>query len=189
MKQQELVQKLRQDIQGLIETVEHSFMELPEPELNWKESNKQWSALECIEHLNRYNRYYNSAISKAIEKVPAGAAIEFISTWIGAKFIDMMRPENKKKQKTFNRMNPVGSKLSITVLQEFIKHQQELLALIDRAAGKDLKTGKVPVEFFKLLTFTVGDALQFVAVHEQRHMLQALRVIKTQTTNNSLVTF
>lgn len=190
MKQQELIQKLKQDVQGLIETIEHSFLDLSIQELNYKESKDCWSALECIEHLNRYNRYYNPAIKKAVANTSAVATVEFSSTWMGGKFIDMMRPENKKKQKTFARMNPAGSNLSKDILHEFITHQQELLALLNEVQSKDLTKGKVSIEFFKLLSFNLGDAFQFVVVHQQRHMLQALKAIRVQSSSKStLVTF
>jgi len=190
MKQQKLIARLKQEILSLIETVEHTFLALPLEELNWKENNKQWSALECVEHLNRYNRYYNAAIQIAIHSAAGSQGQEISSTWLGAKFINMMRPENKKKQKTFGRMNPAGSKLSKAVLQEFISRQQQLLTLLDEASQVDLNKGKVPVEFFKLLSLTIGDALQFVVVHEQRHVLQAMGAIKTQAVaDGKLITF
>lgn len=190
MKQHELIQKLKQDVQGLIETIEHSFLDLATEELNHKENKDRWSALECIEHLNRYSRYYNPAIKKAVAHTSILATSEFSSTWMGGKFIDMMRPENKKKQKTFARMNPAGSNLSKDILHEFVTHQQELLALLNEVQSKDLNKGKVAIEFFKLLSFNLGDAFQFVIVHEQRHMLQALNAIKIQSpAKSTLVTF
>ena len=48
----------------LIETTRQhlSFAELlklkTDKELNWKESSKSWSVLECLEHLNLYGQFY-----------------------------------------------------------------------------------------------------------------------------------
>ena len=87
-------------------------------------------------------------------------------------------------------MNPAGSKLSKDILHEFITHQQELLALLNETEHKDLNNGKVAVEFLKLLTLTLGDAFQFVIVHEQRHLLQALNAIRVQSkAKSTLITF
>jgi hypothetical protein len=62
------------------------------------------------------------------------------------------------------------------VLAEFRQHQEQLLQLLARAAHADLNRKAVPVEFFKLLKMRTGEAFEFVLVHEQRHMQQALRV-------------
>ena len=88
-----------------------------------------------------------------------------------------MHPDNAKNQKTFVRMNPANSSVSTEALREFLKEQRGLLKILSLAQSVNLNKGRVSVEFFKLLKLNIGDALQFVVVHQQRHINQALTVL------------
>src|SRR5690348_7582888 len=100
MTSKELIYTLTGQINEMIRTINDSFLPLDHAKLNWKESAEQWSILECIEHLNRYSRYYQPEIMKAIVFVPDGDNdLEAHSSWLGKKFIRMMHPDNVKKQK------------------------------------------------------------------------------------------
>jgi hypothetical protein len=102
-------------------------------------------------------------------------SFEVKSTWLGKKFIAMMHPDNQKKLKTFARMNPSNSNLTKAVLNEFLKHQNDLLDALKNISNANLNKGRIPVEFFKLIKLSLAEALQFVIVHEQRHVNQAMR--------------
>jgi len=85
----------------------------------------------------------------------------------------MMHPDNATKHKTFARMNPLESSLRKEVVFRFLKNQQELATILEDASKVDLNKASVHVEFLKILRMNLGDALQFVVVHEQRHIKQA----------------
>ena len=109
----ELLNSLTLDVHSIIDTVEKEFIPLPDSRLNWKESPDRWSILECFDHLNRYCLYYNTRLGKSIEQARENinSTDEAKSTWLGSKFIEMMHPDNVKRQKTFSRMNPSNSAL------------------------------------------------------------------------------
>ena len=174
MKSKTLLSSLRENVETIVVAVKTEFLFLEDSELNFKRSPESWSILECFEHLNRYNRFYNKEFEKAIANTRFSVpSEEATSTWIGKKFIRMMHPDTIKKSKTLKHMNPTGSLLSKGVLDEFLIHQSTLLTLLDDAKQVDLNKVKIPVEFLHLLKMNLGDALQFVIVHEQRHLLQA----------------
>ncbi len=178
MKTIELLDSLKKSTKILSETVEANFASLSDENLNWKQDTSKWSILECIEHLNRYNKYYLKAIEAALSTAEPARHQSVASTWIGKKSIAMMNPANVKKQKTFKKMNPVNSVLSRKTLTAFLAEQTQLLILIDLAAKVNVNKARVPVEFFKLLEMTTAESLQFVVVHEQRHILQAKKVFE-----------
>jgi hypothetical protein len=180
MKSSLLLSGLEDNVQSIITDVENEFLNLDDGVLNYKSTVTSWSILECFEHLNRYNRFYNEKFEQAIATSIQGNNQEAKSNWIGRKFIAMMHPDNKKKIKTVKNMNPmVGlqSKLDRSGIHEFVKHQHELLRILDAAKRADLNRSNVPVEFLRLLKMRLGDALQFVIVHEQRHLIQARNVL------------
>jgi len=186
MTSNDLLVKLRRDVLSIIDAAK-DFERLPESDLNWKEHQAKWSILECLEHLNRYSVYYNTEFKKAIARTITSSndQRQAKSTWMGRKFIAMMHPDNTTKHKTFARMNPTSGSLKKEVIVRFLGNQQELLDILDKTSKVDLNKASIPVEFFKLLRMNLGDALQFVIVHEQRHLKQAAAVrshVETQLT-------
>jgi len=168
--------ELQTTVRHLQATVEMELVPLDDFTLNFKPSPERWSVLECLEHLNRYSRYYNPAIAKALQRVPTQTVDGVVRySWLGRKSIAMMQPGNGKQYKAVKHMNPVGSTLSRVVLTEFLEHQTQLLVLLTAAQTADLSKKAVPVEFFRLLKLGAGEALEFVVRHEERHVQQALR--------------
>jgi uncharacterized damage-inducible protein DinB len=52
------------------------------------------------------------------------------------------------------------------------------LEILSASGRVNLNKIGVPVEFVRLLKMNLGDALQFVIVHERRHALQAIAVLR-----------
>lgn len=165
-------------VEALRATARTEFAALPLALLNRRPAPASWSILECLEHLNRYSRYYNPAITQALQRPhPAPTAqTEITYSWLGGKSVELMRPTNVKKSTTLTRLNPLGSPLDGRVLAEFDQHQTQLLALLAQAQTADLNRAAVPIEFFRLLKLRLGETLEFVVVHQQRHLQQAQRV-------------
>lgn len=178
MKHITTLEQLSKSVRDLSETVAHSFESVSLVDLNYKPAPNSWSMLQCLEHLNRYSRYYNPALAKAIAQHTGEQAHlgSITYSWFGKKSVEMVRPQNTKKHKTVRHMNPNTSQLNRATVGEFLQHQQELLQLIYDARKVDLNKKAVPVEFFKLLKLRIGEALEFVVLHQERHVQQALRV-------------
>lgn len=174
----ELLNGLKKDVAAIIRQTETSYLHLPDEVLNARPSAESWSILECFEHLNRYNRFYNVAIDGRLRLEKSEVSQDVKSTWLGRKSIQSMHPSNVKKQKTLKHLNPVSSKLKRETIVEFLEHQKQLLRLLEVAKRSDLNRIKIPIEFFRLLKMTLGEAFQFIIVHEQRHFLQLKRIVQ-----------
>ena len=166
-------------VAGLRTTAHTRLAPLPEAALQQRPAPSHWSALECVEHLNRYSRYYLPALAQALARpgtAPSPSqATEVGYSWLGRKSVAMMQPGSSKKHATLRRLNPLGQALDHRALVEFDQHAATLLALLEQARATDLNRAAVPVEFFRLLKLRVGEALEFVVVHQQRHLRQAPR--------------
>jgi hypothetical protein len=187
MKTTELVSQLKAQTEKIIIAVETQFSSLPDEQLNYKPAADSWSILECFEHLNLYNQYYLTASETAITKAGGNSAPELKHTWIGKKSIAMMHPSNTKKQKTFKKMIPSRSKLNRDVLATFLNDQQRILRLLQKSLSVDVTKSLVPVEFFKLLKMNIAETIEFVIVHEERHLLQGQRVLKQLQTSQPVL--
>jgi uncharacterized damage-inducible protein DinB len=180
MKTTALLNQLKDQTQLIIQTVETKFQSLPESQLNFKPASGKWSILECFEHLNLYSQYYLTALENAIHNAAPSQPQEVKYTWIGKKSVAMMHPSNTKKQKTFKKMIPAKSKLTVDVLATFLNDQQRILRMIEKASSLNVSKAVVPVEFFKLFKMNIAETLEFVIVHEQRHLIQAENVLKNK---------
>lgn len=183
------LQQLQTAVGQLRATTETELLPLPDAVLNFKPRPDSWSVLECLEHLNRYARYYLPAFASALAASPAATAADedIRYSWLGRKSLELVRPDNGKLHQTVKHMNPAGSQLGRAVLTEFLGHQAQLLALLTAARSADLNRRAVPVEFFRLLKLRTGEALEFVVRHQERHLQQARRAARQAPAPASLL--
>lgn len=147
--------------------------------LNHRVSSESWSALECLEHLNLYGRFYLPEITKRIYGATTeGAELYFKSGWLGDYFAKSMLPKEKlNAMKTFKSMNPINSKLDKTVITEFINQQIQMLELLNKAKDVSLNKTKTGISITKWIQLKLGDTFKIVIYHNQRHVMQAEKVV------------
>ena len=146
--------------------------------LNAKLNEESWSALECIEHLNRYGRFYIPEINNRLQLADKSDKSTFSSGWLGNYFAKIMIPStNMKPMKTFTSMNPNGSQLDVSVLDEFLTQQRQILKILENAREVDLSKTKTSISISKLIKLRLGDTLRVVIYHNERHILQAQRAV------------
>ncbi|HAA14876.1 MAG TPA: hypothetical protein DCE41_25575 [Cytophagales bacterium] len=146
---------------------------LPEDVLMAKPDAETWSVLECLEHLNRYGRFYLPEIKQRIQ---GGKPVQpaFRSSWLGEYFAKSMLPKEKlNRMQTFTNMNPVGSSLDLSVLDEFVEQQHTMLRLLEAARQVSLKRTKTAISISKRIRLRLGDTFRVVVYHNQRHLVQA----------------
>lgn len=147
--------------------------------LNKKVNNDSWSALECIEHLNRYGRFYIPEIIHRISHAKRENDSTFKSGWLGNYFAKSMLPSEKMKPiKTFASMNPAGSTLDKTVIDEFLEQQQQLLRILETSKAINLIKTKTAISISKWIKLRLGDTLRVVIYHNERHIQQANKALR-----------
>jgi len=146
--------------------------------LNIRLSENSWSILECLEHLNRYGKFYIPEISKRIENSDTKSTEMFNSGILGNYFAKSMLPKEKlNTMKTFKSMNPIHGKLDKSVLNEFIDQQKQAITLLNEAEKLDLNKVKTSISISNLIKLKLGDTFRFVIYHNLRHIEQARRVL------------
>ncbi len=136
-----------------------------------------WSIAQCLEHLNTYGDYYLPLFEKGLAESQDDLSIETIkSTWLGKLAIDSMNPEKgKKKFKAMKGHIPEVSLEAKAVVAEFINQQEQLLQILRTAKNKRIQQIKIPISIAKFLKLHLGDAIQFLIIHNERHIQQANR--------------
>ena len=146
------------------------------PQLQQRERDSSWNALECLEHLNRYSEFYLPAFEKSMSRPSGDPEAEFRSGWLGNYFAEMMKPgPSMKTMKTFASKNPFNQGVKSEVIDRFRVQQEQTLELLKMARRHNLNRARVATTLGPLVRFKLGDALAFVIYHNQRHMVQALK--------------
>lgn len=172
---EEIIRDLTELTRDNIRQVE-AFAKLPIEELNRRPSAESWSALECIEHLNRYGDFYIPEIQKQIAASKHRSNGKFRSGLLGNYFAKSMLPKEKlNKMKTFKSMNPAGSTLDAAVLDRFLEQQNQILELLEAAKRVNLSKTKTAISISKLIKLRIGDTFRVVIYHNHRHIVQAIR--------------
>lgn len=170
-----LIDKLEQQVEAHLQDSISSFQNLDDSILLKSASTGGWSVAQCLEHLNSYGLYYLPLFEKAIEENPDSQSNKpFKSTWLGKLAIDSMNPDTgKKKFKAFKNHTPQPNLVAKEVVAEFINQQERLLQILQKAKSKDIQQIKIPISIAKFLKINLGDALQFLIIHNERHIRQA----------------
>lgn len=158
-----------------------AFLALESSTLHQRPRPGAWNALECLAHLNHYGDYYLPEISRRIRETKHNQPTEmFTSSWLGNKFAAGMKPgEKTTKITTFKSADPrnYGKDFNYDTVNEFIRQQEAMLDLLQRAARINLTKTKTGISISNLIKLRLGDTLRVVIYHNWRHVEQAERAI------------
>jgi hypothetical protein len=161
-----------------IERALKSFSSLSENQLNWKINHDSWSVGECLSHLVNTNNLYLNKIKSIIKSNTSGIEKDFsykqsLSGKMITKGID---PDNKRKTKTFKVFFPDSSDIHKSIIQDYVKSSDELVALAKKMIHLDLKKIRLSSPVNILIRLNLGDPLIIIPKHDERHLNQAERV-------------
>ena len=166
-----------------VEAVNKAVKKLSDNQLNWVPNPGVWSIRQVLAHLNEYGNYYHPVISKRIELTRFTSTKEaFISSPLGRsawKSMKLGKAKNvKRKFKAPKDYNPILNKSIVTgsEIESFMKHQNDLLSIIDKSRNVNIRRVKIPISISKIVRLRLGDALLFVVYHNQRHVQQILNL-------------
>lgn len=161
------------------------FSAYSEQQMAWKPNDDTWSLNEIFAHLTAYAGFYHPVFIDKIEKTRFRTPREqFISSPLGKSAWASMKLGNAKNVKRrFNAprlYNPtVNTELvSGNETEKLLNGQRDLLGILEKAIYINIRKAKVPIAISKIVRLRIGDALLFVAYHNERHMQQAMNLSK-----------
>lgn len=179
----ELIDRLVGLTTNLSEEVQREFGSLTEKQLKWQPKDKSWSIAQCLAHLNAYYRFYipvfNGKISNTRFNEPSDS---FTSSPLGIavfRSVKLGKVKNvKRKLKTAKEYNPrLNKSLSLDdVIEEYLGHQKDFVDTVVAASQINMRKTKCPLSVRPVVKLNLGDALIFMAYHNERHIEQAKRV-------------
>jgi hypothetical protein len=180
VQKRETAHRLQTRLATVLVTVERELAGLTNDQLRQKPANGGWSITECLQHLNIFGRYYIHSVRQKVDSPQPGdqnandQPLE--SSWIGRFAERTINPANPQELKTAPALSP---KLAIEppeALRQFRDLHQQLHDLLMPATTLDWNKTKIDWMLGKWLKFRLGDILQIIVSHAERHLNQALRV-------------
>lgn len=170
--------ELNNIIKSNIKTVKNLQKQSTE-RLNKQPAPKSWSALACIEHINRYDTYYLPMINEKLEQAKYSDVNHFKPGILGYRFANFLHPDKHQlKTKTFPSMNRGSSELDRSILDNFLTHQSRLSDQLERSRSVDLNKIKIKSSVTALLQFKLGDLFRILVFHDHRHVRQAYNALQ-----------
>lgn len=181
MDQKELLEKLENELRELLEMVRSRLADQPLEALQLRRDIAAWNALECIAHLNIFLDMYLPRIERSIHLAKArrwaqtgqGARVSY--TWVARRVLRIADVATGKPRRTPKRYDLIHQPMGKEVLKTFLINSERLLRNIQAVKEVDLNRPKIgwgPSGFFKM---TLGNMLEWLVRHGQRHVLQATR--------------
>lgn len=180
-----LLGDLQRDVNNLLAAADRYLAPQPHDILLQQPAPGSWSAIQCLEHLNGYGRYYLPAIDESFRKFLAQnrpVPENFRSGWLGHYFTQSMAPKAdgglKMKMQSPRNHRPSPTLDAAQIMEEFQAQQEWMLSLLQAAKRVDIGGIRIPTTLSKLVALKAGDTFRFLIAHAQRHMLQAIRSVE-----------
>jgi hypothetical protein len=163
-----------------LKTVNEDFMGLSETQINWKPERKKWSIAECLDHIAKSFNCYQKEIDRVFANPkPSGTNIMFRTSLTGGIFLKTLHPESPVKMPAPNLFAPSHNNLTRRVFEDFVAAHNALLETINRSKELDLNANKITSPVTSIMKFSLGEVLLISVYHENRHVLQAKRVMES----------
>ncbi|QRR00468.1 DinB family protein [Dyadobacter sandarakinus] len=181
--QQYLLSQLARTLHQQTHMVNESFLDRDHDAMHAPSRSGGWSIVQCLAHLNSYSAYYLPRLEQQLSQPGiANATGMFRSSWLGRFFTNMMDPAQSKSRYKAHRLHVPGSDADAAeVTRAFIHHQETLLRCMDLCADKNLRKIRIPMSVAPMIKINAGDLIQFLIMHQERHIQQALRNLEKHT--------
>jgi len=161
-----------------------TFGNLTAEQLNQQPAPDQWSIAQNIDHLITINESY----FPSFEQIEAGSykvgwigKIGFINRMLGNMILKSVQPETQRKTQTFDIWQPSSSDLPANILTKFEAHQMQMQNWMDRLQSKAASGQLIASPANDKIVYPLATAFEIISVHEERHLLQAKRVLEAVT--------
>lgn len=171
------------EINGVSEKFREAFGDLTPTELNWKATASSWSIGQVMDHLITINESYYPIFKKAEARqllLPFYSKISFVTSFLGNMILKSVKPEQKRKTKTFPIWEPATSDIRHDIVDRFMQNQNEMIGLI--RDSEDLLENKTVVHSpaSVKIVYTIEKVFDIIIAHEKRHFNQAVLVLELQ---------
>jgi hypothetical protein len=177
---QELITQLL-DRTEILKASTLTFLRLTDEQLQHSPGPGQWSIVEIFGHLDLCMDFYSREILSRITLAPDNPSDLYRSSLLGDWVYEkiMPRPDGTVFKFKARRSLCAGSEQQDgkEAIRVFQRHCDALDDILRHVATKDLRRITIPFYFPALFRLRLGDVLRYLVAHDERHLLQAQRVM------------
>jgi len=180
--QTKCLSELVSEANTIINETRESFGNLAAQQLNWKPEADQWSIAQCFDHLVTANGAYFPIFDNVLSREKRNTfweSLPLLPSFWGKMVIKAVAPETTRKRKNPKIFNPSSSRVDEGIIRRFIDQQNDIVGYMKATEGMDLEKIIISSPVSPLITYSLIDAYRIIVTHEERHFLQALRVLET----------
>ena len=182
--------KLTEDLSKLLKRLNEisarDFAGLTDAKLQWRPRQERWSIVESLQHLVLLLELYLPKIEQAIHKgktlniIADGTA--FRSGLLGKYLLRSIRIKDDNSIHRFskcpNKLRPESTieGAASLVVENYLQYSAQLLNLLSASKALHLEQIKVTLPLVPLFRLKLGDMLQCLVYHIERHIVQAQKV-------------
>lgn len=162
--------------------VRAEFGALRADQLNWKPNPDKWSVGQCFDHLIVSNGEYFPIFDAVLQgKKTTNTIWERLPglprMW-GQMLIKSVSPDGARKQKAPKIFTPTASAVDSGIITRFIDQQDRVVNYLNTMTAVDADHIIITSPVARVITYSLLDACRVIVAHEQRHILQAKRVMQ-----------
>jgi len=151
-------------------------------QLNWKPSPDKWSVGQCFDHLIVSNAEYFPIFDRVLQGAKTTNTIweslpGLPRLW-GQMLIKAVSPDGARKQKAPKILAPTTSAVDAGIITRFIDQQERVVSYLNTITAVDAGTIIITSPVARVITYSLLDACRVIVAHEQRHILQARRLMQ-----------
>ncbi len=164
------------------EDVQKIFGNLSAEQINWKPRRNSWSVGQCLDHLIKSNEAFDEqfrSVASGEKKPTFWEKYSPLTSFFGNFLLKSLKNDARKFKAPSKAIVP-PSDIAADIVEQFAKHQAEVIEKIKTLEKVDLQKTVVTSPFLKLMTYRLGTALEIGVEHEKRHFRQAERVTQTE---------
>ncbi|WP_022834888.1 DinB family protein [Salisaeta longa] len=169
------LRSLNDEVQALLERT-------PADALNAKPGRGEWSAAQCIDHLDEAGRLLLPRLEAAIETAKASGPFAdppFQYGFVSRLMVRLLRPESRWKFPAPEgyRPEPISNCAPSRLATDFADMQERFVACCAAAEGLDLRSIRVTSPVVPFLRISLGAWFEATIQHERRHLKQARQTL------------
>ena len=180
----EFFDQLTNQVLGLRVLAHQRLRPLTSEQLNRRPGYDEWSAAQCLEHLNLVGGYFLPQLKTRLHLAQAKgsqASARTRSGWLG-RYVTRSASQHHGLGDSLLRLPrqyaPTGTRLTGTVVEAFNRQLDELLRLLLLARQVDAGAVRIPNPLYPWLRLRLTDVLEALITHAQRYVKQAAQTVQ-----------
>lgn len=162
------------------------FSELTEEQINRRPAEDKWSIGELLDHIMVTNQQYFPLFENVISgkhRNPFLGRFQVLPEFFGQTILNAVEPDTLRKVKTVRKFQPVNRLFTLTKLNDFEKHQLQLMEYARASDRLDHRQVILTSPVARYIVYSLESTFMIILSHELRHINQAAMLRKNDSSH------